>query len=217
MKGKNDMNVLIIGDSISHFYRESVKEQLGEEYNVYYPMENCRFASYVLNSLRYWLPEFPKPDIIHFNAGLWDLAILYKEDGCFTPKEVYVYYMRKILRELKKTGAKIIFATSTPVSDEKRFLDGPAPPANRNEDIIAYNEAVTEIYREEGIEINDLFSLVYPEKEKYISEDMVHPNEDGVKLLADAVTKAIKNLGEVHNTSSVKTHKIERPDEKTIQ
>lgn len=211
------MNVLIIGDSISHFYREKVREQLGEEYNVYYPQENCRFASYVLNSLRWWIPEFPKPDIIHFNAGLWDLAILYKQDGCFTPKEIYVYYMEKVLRELKKTGAKIIFATSTPVSDEKRFMEGPMPPANRNEDVIAYNEAVLEAYKDEDIKINDLFSLMYPEKEKYITSDMVHPNEEGVELLATAVTNAIKGLGKVENTTESNFKKIERPDEKTIQ
>ena len=184
---------------------------------MYYPQENCRFASYVLNNLRWWMPQFPKPDIIHFNAGLWDVAILYKQDGCFTPKDIYVYYMEKVLRELKKTGAKIIFATSTPVSDEKRFMEGPMPPANRNEDIIAYNEAVLELYKNEDIAINDLFSLVYPEKEKYLSEDMVHPNEAGVELLANAVTKAIKNLGKVKNKTEITTKKVERPDEKVIQ
>ena len=68
--------VLLLGDSIRMFYQERVKELLGEEYNVSAPEENCRFSMYTLNSLRTWLPGFPKPDIIHWNNGLWDTAIL---------------------------------------------------------------------------------------------------------------------------------------------
>ncbi len=212
------MNVLLIGDSIRMFYQKEVEKQLGENYKVFAPEENCRFASYVLNSLRWWLPQYPNPDIIHFNAGLWDLAILYKEDGCFTPKEMYVSYMVKVLRELKKTGAKkIIFATSTPVSDEKQYIKTSAPPAHRNGDIMEYNKAVLKAFEGEDIIINDLFSLIYPQKEKYLSEDMIHPNEDGVKLLATAVANAIKACGEVKNTKTEENKKIERPEEKVIQ
>ena len=200
------------------FYQKEVKKRLGEKYKIFAPEENCRFSSYVLNSLRYWLPQFPAPDIIHFNAGLWDTAIICKEDGCFTPKEEYVAYMVKILREFKKTGAeKIIFATSTPVSDEKQFVETSAPPAHRNEDIIEYNKAVLEAFRGEDIIVNDLFSLIYPERQKYLSEDMIHPNEEGVNLLATAVADVIRACGEVKNTNREEKMKIEIPEEKVIQ
>ena len=63
------MKVLLIGDSIRMFYQKEVIAQLGEEYEVFAPEENCRFSAYVLNSLRFWLNAFPNPDIIHFNAG----------------------------------------------------------------------------------------------------------------------------------------------------
>ena len=102
-------NVLLIGDSIRMFYAEEVKRQLGEEYAVYTPEENCRFSSYVLNNLRRWLPLFPVPDIIHFNAGLWDTAILYPEDDCCTDKDTYLKQMKRVLRELKKNGSKSDF------------------------------------------------------------------------------------------------------------
>ena len=151
------MRVLLIGDSIRMFYQKEVIARLGEEYEVFAPQENCRFSAYVLNSLRFWLNEYPTPDIIHFNAGLWDTAILYEEDGCFVPIEEYVRNMCIILRELKATGAKIIFATTTPVSDEKAALCGPMPPAHRNEDIIKYNKAVLEAFDKEDIVINDLW------------------------------------------------------------
>lgn len=210
------MNVMLIGDSVRMFYREEVKKALGQDYCIYGPDENCRFAAYTLNSLRHWLPQFPAPDIIHWNNGLWDMAILYKEDGCFTPLEVYVDNMKKILRELKKTGAKIIFATTTPVHDEKVNIPGPMPPAHSNEDIIRYNKAIIEAFSDEDIIINDLFGAVYNNRAEYISDDMIHPNESGVAVLAKAVADAIKSCGEVKNLTA---HSINSTqfEEKTIQ
>lgn len=216
-KGRFEMNVLLIGDSIRMFYREEVQKQLGEEYTVYSPEENCRFSSYVLNSLRQWLPQFPIPDIIHFNAGLWDTAVLYPEDGCFTDRDTYVKQMMRILRELKKTGAKVIFATSTPVSDEKVALPGPMPPAHRNADVMAYNEAVLEAYKNEDIIIDDLFSLMYPDKERYLSEDMIHPNEEGVRLLGKAVADSIRSCGKVKNQHEQRGEVVKPVSEKVIQ
>ena len=81
------MKVLLIGDSIRLFYEEALKKELGDAYQVYSPAENCRFAAYAANSLRFWLNDFPKPDIIHFNAGLWDTGILFGENESFTPLE----------------------------------------------------------------------------------------------------------------------------------
>ena len=195
------MRVLLIGDSIRMFYQDEVKSKLGEGYEVYAPEENCRFSSYVLNSLRFWLNKVPSPDIIHFNAGLWDTAILYREDGCFIGVDEYVKNMRIILRELKKTGATVIFATTTPVSEGKEKLSGPNPPAHRNDDIISYNKAALEAFKEEQIAINDLFTLMYAKKERYLSDDMIHPNEDGVKLLGYAVANAIKKCETTENKS----------------
>ena len=199
------MNVWLIGDSIRMFYQKEVISQLGDHYKVFSPNENCRFSSYVLNSLRFWLNEFPSPDIIHFNAGLWDTAILYHEDGCFIEVEEYVKNMKIILRELKKTGATIIFATTTPVSDEKMDLPGPMPPAHKNQDIIHYNHAVLEAFKNEDIMIDDLFSLIYPQKEKYLCDDMIHPNADGVKLLGTAVANCIRKAVPVSTKSVSQT------------
>lgn len=211
------MNVLLIGDSIRMFYEKEVKSILGEEYNVYSPAENCRFSAYVLNSLRFWLSEFPTPDVIHFNCGLWDTAILYKEDGCFTDIDQYLSNMKKILRELKSTGASIIFATTTPVSDDKQNLAGPMPPAHINSDIMKFNFSVLELFKDEDIYINDLFSLMFDEKEKYLSDDMIHPNDDGKKLLGAAVAQAIKKCPKPENRQTkTSVKKIER-SEKTLQ
>lgn len=212
------MRVLLIGDSIRLFYQNEVIKQLGEEYEVLAPQENCKFSAYVLNFLRFWLKDFSAPDIIHFNAGLWDTAILYREDGCFCKMNEYIKNMKAILRELKKTGAKLIFSTTTPVSEEKKWLPGPLPPAHKNADIIRYNKAACEAFKDEDIIINDLFSLMWPKKENFLSDDMIHPNTDGVKLLGGAVADCIKKCGNYKNAKcAVSSEHFAHKDEKTIQ
>ena len=211
------MNVLLIGDSIRMFYQEAVRENLGDAYTVHAPKVNCRFSSFVLNSLRFWLAETPAPDLIHFNAGLWDTAILYQEDGCFTDLESYVANLKRIIRVLKSTGAALIFATSTPVSDEKEFLPGPMPPAHKNADIVAYNAAAVELMKQENIPVNDLFAQMYPDKEKYLSEDMIHPNEEGVKFLGNAVAQAIRNCHVTPKSQAEKAAQNAVLSEETIQ
>ena len=186
--------VLLLGDSIRMAYQKRVTELLGGEFHVSAPGENCRFAAYTLNSLRMWLPKMPKPDIIHWNNGLWDTAILYPEDGCFTHIGEYADALEKILRELQKTGAKIVFASSTPVSPEKEFLTTAAPPAHKNEDIRRYNAAARIIMEQNGIEINDLYQLVEPHISEYISADMIHPTPSDIEALAAAVSHKIKEV-----------------------
>lgn len=211
-------NVLLIGDSIRLFYQEEVKNVLGDTYTIYSPAENCRFSSYVLNSLRLWFKQFPIPDIIHWNAGLWDTAILYPEDACFTPLDEYIRNMKRILRELKKTGAKLIFSTTTPVSDEKINLPGPMPPAHRNADIICYNEAIVKAFQNEDIIINDLHAVVYSDRHLLLQDDMIHPNDAGVKILGQAVATAIKQCGNYQNQKKItSSSNIYSLNEKTIQ
>lgn len=62
-------NVVLLGDSIRMYYQEKVKELLGEDYQVFYPEENCKFSTLTLNSLKTWFLDFLKADIIHFNNG----------------------------------------------------------------------------------------------------------------------------------------------------
>ena len=211
------MKVWLLGDSIRLFYEKSAIEKLGDGYEVFSPKENCRFSSYVLNSIRLWLKTMPVPDIVHFNAGLWDTAIIYREDGPFTALSDYVRDMSRIVRELRRLGAKVIFATTTPVADVKATLPGPTPPAHKNDDIMRYNEAVVEMLRGTGVEVNNLFSAMYPERDKYLSEDLIHPNALGVEMLAEHVAEAIRAVGEYHNEKARDTVLEEKQEEKTIQ
>ncbi|MBQ8510341.1 MAG: SGNH/GDSL hydrolase family protein [Clostridia bacterium] len=186
------MEILLLGDSIRMYYQQKVIDLLGGGYHVSAPTENCRFAAYTLNSLRMWLPSFPKPDVIHWNNGLWDTAVLYQEDGCFTPLPEYIRSLERILRELQKTGARVIFATTTPCDPRKAALTTAMPPCHRNEDIRRYNEAAVELMRRERMEINDLYAVVNENIPAYVSEDMIHPTEEGKRVLAEAVVRKIR-------------------------
>lgn len=185
--------VLLLGDSIRICYQDEVIKRLGEDYQVFKPEENCRFARYTLNTLRHWLDECPNPDVIHWNNGLWDTAVLYPEDGCFTPIDEYIRDMKRILRELKKTGAKIIFATITPVNPLK--AENPQSK-HYNDNIIEYNKRIVEVMENEDIVINDLHSLIYPKIDEYICEDYIHLTEAGKVACGKAAADKIKRITE---------------------
>ena len=89
---------------------------------------------------------------------------------------------------------------------------------HRNEDIIRYNNVILENLKNEDIIVDDLFSLMYSNKEKYLSNDMIHPNEEGVVLLGTAVANCIRKFGVYENKKCVtKNMKKTNKEEKTIQ
>lgn len=151
-------NLLLIGDSIRMGYDKSVKKTLEGKANVFFPEDNCRFASYVLRYLHEYIDEVKSGDInvIHWNAGLWDCLRLFEEEP-HTPIEVYEYYIERICIRIKKLcpNAKVIFATSTRVVSEKMEI----PFKRYNEEIEKYNEVAVNVVRKYGFEVNDLYEI----------------------------------------------------------
>lgn len=151
-------NILLIGDSIRMGYDKAVKKSLEGIANVYYPEENCRFASYVLRYLHEYkeLVKEEKVDILHWNAGLWDCLRLFEEEP-HTPVDVYAYYIDRICQRINKLfpDVKVIFATSTKVQSEKMSKDF----KRYNEEIEKYNAAAVEVVKKYGFTINDLYEV----------------------------------------------------------
>src|SRR4051812_33030943 len=113
--------VLLIGDSISMGYTLPVRELLKGKANVHRIPDNCGPTERGLSQLDKWLGD-GKWDVIHFNFGLHDLKYL-DANGKYVdpskgkqvaPPEVYERNLRELVARLKKTGAKLIFATTTP-------------------------------------------------------------------------------------------------------
>ena len=186
------MKITLLGDSIRMSYGARVAELLGSDFEVWQPEENCRFSSYTLRGMWDWAANMEGSELVHWNNGLWDLAILYGGTECFTTLDNYMDAIKKTLEQLRKTGAQIIFATTTPCHPDKGSYNPTMPSYTRNADVERYNAAVVDFMEKENIPINDLWSVVYPHIFEYISEDLIHPNDAGKAALADAVADKIK-------------------------
>ena len=151
-------NLMLVGDSIRMGYDKSIRKSLEGKVNIIATGENCRFASYVLRAFHeYYRPLMGKEiDVIHWNAGLWDTLRLFGEDP-HTPIDIYAYYIDRICVRMKKCcpNAKIIFATSTSVLEEKMADDF----KRYNKEIQEYNKVAVEIVKKHGFEVNDLYKL----------------------------------------------------------
>ena len=120
--------VLIIGDSISIGYTPTVIDNLKGKANVIHNPGNSQGTTNGLKKLSSWLNdkklEEKKWDVIHFNFGLHDLkhvkvAGTSENSNDFNDPQqadlaTYTANMTKLVAQLKATGTKLIFATTTP-------------------------------------------------------------------------------------------------------
>ena len=118
---------LFIGDSISGNYNAGLRSALSAKFNLHHPPTNCGPTSKGASSILDWLGDYKQPgrhwDIISFNFGHWDSQ---------QTKAVYQANLEIIVRELRKTGATLIWVTTCPVPNgcETVFdlaADGRAP------------------------------------------------------------------------------------------
>lgn len=175
--------VLLLGDSIRLNYMPKVFRNLFGIAEVVGPEENCRFAKYVITNLEAWLEKFGTPDVVHWNNGIWEVH-RFIDDDVLVPLDEYLRDLDRIYARLKKTGAKIIFATSTPCNPKYTEVS--------NLNIDRYNKAAVELLMNKVDEINDLNAFVKPHIEEYICDDLLHLNKDGISAVGDRVTEVVK-------------------------
>lgn len=181
--------VLLIGDSISIGYTEPVRVELTDKANVHRIPENGAATLIGVKNLDKWLGT-SKWDVIHFNFGLHDLRL---DDGKrHVPLPDYETNLRTIVQRLQQTGARLIWATTTPVPDAE------VKPPRRNADVIAYNAAATRIMNESGIAIDDLYALAKPRLQELQLPANVHYTPPGYKALGHQVAESILRALESH-------------------
>ncbi|MBC8218511.1 MAG: SGNH/GDSL hydrolase family protein [Planctomycetes bacterium] len=182
--------VLIIGDSISIGYFRPVQEMLEGRAIVEHNPGNAAHTANGLARLDEWLGD-TKWDVIHFNHGLHDLKYI-DEKGKNAPAEQgkqqipidqYEKNLDEMVRRLKKTGAKLIFANTTPVPDGTGIrVKGDAK---------IYNVAAERVMKKHGVPVNDLYSFSMARLEKIQRLRNVHFFPEGSRLLGEQVTKYI--------------------------
>jgi acyl-CoA thioesterase-1 len=176
--------VLLIGDSISIGYSLPVRKLLSGKANVHRVPGNAGPSSNGVYMIDSWLGEKPW-DVIHFNFGLHDLKRLSDGKPQVGP-EAYERYLRLVVERLKKTGAQLIWASTTPVPE------GKVSPPRVAADVPLYNEIALKVMRENGIPVDDLYAFALP-RLKTIQEPVnVHFTPAGSNLLAEQVSKSIK-------------------------
>jgi acyl-CoA thioesterase-1 len=174
--------VLLIGDSISIGYTIPVREALAGKANVHRPKTNCGPTIRGVEQLDDWLGQ-GKWDVIHFNFGLHDLKAM--PDGKQqVPLADYEKNLGELVARLKKTGATLIWCSTTPVPETSN-------PPRKNEDVIAYNAVAKKIMDANQIRIDDLYAFALPQIEKIRLPNNVHYSSEGYKVLAQQVSATI--------------------------
>ena len=136
----------------------------------------------------------PKWDVVHFNWGLHDIKHVKPgtsevsseaSDPSLRTVSEYVANLEGIVTRLEKTGAKLIFCTTTPVAPETKG------PYRRDEDVVQYNGAALKAVSGRVAAVDDLYGFTKPQLEKVQLPNNVHFSTEGSKVLGDEVARVI--------------------------
>ena len=189
--------VLLIGDSISIGYTIPARKAVQGVANVHRIPTNGGPTSKGLENIDSWLGS-SKWDVIHFNWGLHDLCYRHpdsktqgnrdKVNGSVTHSvEEYSANLKKLVLRMKKTGARLVFATTTPV---------PEGEAGRKVgDDLRYNKAALAVMEKHDVAVNDLHALMAGKMDRFGTRPgNVHFKPEGSSLLAEQVARVIREV-----------------------
>ena len=167
--------VLLIGDSVSRGYTMATRKALAGIANVHRAPENCGPTANGLRKLDVWLGE-GKWDVIHFNFGIHDRV---------TPPGDYEQRLEKIVARLQKTGAKLIWASTTPIPKDEAKKQIPAS-------IVERNAIAARVMQKHGVAVDDLYAFITPHLATAQNPHDVHFNAKGYDLLGGQVARSIE-------------------------
>ncbi len=167
--------VLIIGDSVSRGYTLAARKYLAGKANVHRAPENCGGTSRALGKLEVWLGD-GKWDVIHFNFGIHDRGTRIAD---------YTQRLEQLIERMQQTGAKLIWASTTPIPDDPAQKQTAAAVVERN-------QAAAALMATHQIPIDDLFAAVTPHLSEYQPPNNVHFKEAGYEFLGRQAGAAIE-------------------------
>lgn len=167
--------VLLIGDSVSRGYTQAVRVALAGKMNVHRAPENCGPTANGVKKIEVWLGD-GKWDVIHFNFGIHDRS---------TPLADYQQRLEQLVERMSKTGAKLIWASTTPIPDD-------LPKNQRASSIIERNTRAMEVMMKAGVTSDDLFGAISPHLADLQNPNDVHFNGKGYEFLGAEVAKSLQ-------------------------
>jgi len=198
-KSEHLPKVLIIGDSISIGYTPIVKKELENKAIVTRHKGNAGPTIRAMKNIDQWLGD-TKWDVIHFNWGLWDMYGWEYDKDDRSP-EMYKMRLEKLVSRLKKSQAKLIWGTTTPVCPgpektmEKRFHKEVVISKEKER---VYLDTAKQVMKKHKIQMNDLNSFIYPDLNTYaIAANDVHYTKEGNKRLGKKVAEEIMKVIEL--------------------
>ena len=168
--------VLLIGDSVSRGYTQAVRKELDGKANVYRAPENCGPSANGLKKLDVWLAG-KKWDLVHFNFGIHDRRTL---------PEMYEQNLEQLVTRLEATGAKLVWASTTPVPPDTK--DGDTVPKA----ITDRNQIAARVMQKHKVAIDDLYGWMLPDLAKFQNPKDVHFTNAGYDRLAFRVARVIE-------------------------
>lgn len=166
--------VLLIGDSVSRGYTQAARKALAGKANVHRAPANCGPTASGLKNIEVWLGD-GKWDVIHFNFGIHDRG---------TPLADYTQRLEQLIARMKQTGAKLVWASTTPIPDD--------PPKKQTAaSIVERNRAAAELMQKHGIATDDLFAAITPHLAEMQNPNDVHFNAMGYEFLGQTVAASI--------------------------
>lgn len=167
--------ILLIGDSISRAYTQTVRKELAGKANVHRAPANCGPSATGVKKLDVWLGD-RKWDIIHFNFGIHDRA---------TPLDEYTTRLDELVTRMAETGATVVWANTTPIPDvpDKKFTAV---------SIDERNAAAAEVMQRHNVVTDDLSSAITPHLAEYRLPNDVHFTAEGNEFLGLQVAKFLE-------------------------
>ena len=186
--------IVLLGDSVREHYAPFVAEMLAGKAVVTTPKANGRDTGTLLKNLEEWAIK-EQPDMVHFNSGIHDTKRDQKTGKYNVPPEQYEANLRELVRRLRaETKAKIVFALSTPLIDERSKGYWKSRSYQLfNASVMDYNVIALRVMKELDVHVNDLPAALGDAKESARLHDSggIHFTEEGSRKLAAAVAAVV--------------------------
>jgi len=186
--------ILMLGDSISGGYFPGVRQRLdgqatilGETAFTGQGKAQYRFytspAALREGGLATFLAERGPFDIVHFNMGIHEFAWVNAPNylkgkklteadpaNVKTDADAYAARLRDVVALIRKAGAVPVFATSTATKADRVIDHMPYYLSNCQ----AFNAAAERTMRELDVQVVDIYGLIQPRIEEFLSGDLIH-------------------------------------------
>jgi len=204
--------ILLLGDSISGGYFPGVRQQLDGQATVlgetaFTGQGKAQYRFYTSpaalreGGLATFLAERGPFDIVHFNMGIHEFAWVNAPNylkgkklteadpaNVKTEADAYAARLRDVVVLIRKAGAVPVFATSTATKADGVIAHLPYYLTNCQ----AFNAAAERTMRELDVPIVDIYGLIQPRIEEFISGDLIHFKSEASTEMATLIATQLK-------------------------